>query len=86
MEDKSIINVTEENFESIKHVDENGNEYWLARELMNVLEYSQWRRFENVIEKAKKACENSNISVTDCFANVGKSIISGKGKEVIIEK
>ena len=84
MEDKSIINVTEENFESIKHVDENGNEYWLARELMNVLEYSQWRRFENVIEKAKKACENSNISVTDCFANVGKSIISGKGKEDII--
>ena len=84
MEDKSIINVTEENFESIKHVDEIGNEYWLARELMNVLEYSQWRRFENVIEKAKKACENSNISVTDCFANVGKSIISGKGKEDII--
>ena len=84
MDENSIIAITEENFESIKHVDESGNEYWLARELMNVLDYKQWRRFENVINKAKVACENSNISVIDCFANVGKSIISGKGKEDII--
>ena len=50
-------------FEDIKHIDEFGNEYWLARELQNILEYTQWRRFENVINKAKFACENSNIKV-----------------------
>ena len=40
-------------FEDIKHNDENGNEYWYARELPNVLNYSQWRRFESVIERQK---------------------------------
>ena len=40
-------------FEDIKHIDEFGNEYWFARELQNILEYTQWRRFENVINKAK---------------------------------
>ena len=40
-------------FENIKHIDDNGNEYWLARELQRILEYKQWRRFENVINKSK---------------------------------
>ena len=40
-------------FEDIKHIDENNMEFWYARELMEVLEYKQWRRFENVIDKAK---------------------------------
>ena len=66
-------------FEDIKHIDESENEFWYARELMRVLEYKQWRRFENVIEKAKESCKNSNLKVIDCFANVGKPIISGKG-------
>ena len=52
---------TEKLFEDIKHIDENGNEYWFARELKQVLDYSQWRRFENVINKAILACKNSNI-------------------------
>lgn len=59
-------------FENIKHVDEYGNEYWYARELQKVLEYTQWRRFENVIKKAKIACENSKINSIEHFANVGK--------------
>lgn len=50
-------------FESIKHIDENGCEYWLARELQKVLEYTQWRRFENVIDRAKIACMNSNVYI-----------------------
>lgn len=85
MGNESIINITEENFESIKHVDENGVEYWNARELMSILTYSKWGNFEKVINKAKEACENSDISVFDCFAEVGKPIISGKGKEEIIK-
>ena len=49
-----IKNYTEKIFEDIKHIDEEDNEYWLARELQVVLEYTQWRRFENVINKARR--------------------------------
>jgi DNA-damage-inducible protein D len=66
-------------FESIKHIDENGGEFWYARELMIVLEYKQWRRFENTIFKAMRSCENSGITVFDHFANVGKMIKAAKG-------
>ena len=65
MDEKNLINITEDNFESIKHIDENGIEYWYARELKNVLNYKEWRKFENVINKAKEACENSDISIFD---------------------
>lgn len=51
MDEKSIINVTEENFESIKHTDENGIEFWNARELMQVLGYSSWDKFKNIIKR-----------------------------------
>lgn len=70
---------TEKVFEDIKHIDENGNEYWLARELQVVFEYTQWRRFENTISKAKTACSNSSVSIENHFANVGKMINLGKG-------
>lgn len=64
-------------FESIKHYDEFGIEYWSARELQKVLEYSQWRRLEDVIKKAMKACENSGYNVSEHFANVGKVLKVG---------
>ena len=67
-----IKEYTEKMFEDIKHIDEDGKEYWLARELQYVLDYSQWRRFENVIDKAKISCNNSKINVEEQFANVGK--------------
>ena len=60
-------------FESIRHVDEFGSEYWYARELQTVLGYSQWRRFNEVIEKAKNACRSSKYNALDHFANIGKS-------------
>lgn len=68
-------------FEDIKHIDEDGNEYWEARELMIVLEYSKWENFHKVIKNAMIACENSNYNVNYCFPEVRKSIISGKGRE-----
>ena len=74
-----IKEYTNKMFEDIKHIDEFGNEYWEARELQRVFEYTQWRRFESVINKAKEACKNSNIDVNDQFANVGKLIKHGKG-------
>ena len=78
-----INEYNENTFEEIKHIDENGNEYWFARELQTVLGYSQWRRFENVIDKAKEACINSNNNVSDHFANVGKMVNAGvSAKEI----
>ena len=70
---------TERLFEDIKHIDENGNEFWYARELQKVLEYKEWRKFEGVITKAKKASENSNINETDHFVGADKMINLGKG-------
>jgi len=66
-------------FEEIKHIDEYGEEFWYARELMKVLEYVQWRRFESVIDKAKRSCKTSGANVSDHFANVGKMVDIGSG-------
>lgn len=70
---------SEQTFEAIKHYNENGQEYWLARELQLVLEYAQWRRFSETIERAKLACENSGYFVDDHFADVGKMVEIGSG-------
>jgi len=75
--ESNLVNKTEKDFEKIKHTDENGVEFWYARELMIVLEYKQWRRFEQVIERAKEACKNSNINIDDHFASVGKIVKAG---------
>ncbi len=66
-------------FESIKHIDEGGNEYWLARELMPLLEYTLWQRFSNVIKKAIENCINSNHDVTYHFISADKMINLAKG-------
>lgn len=64
-------------FENIKRIDENGVEFWYARELQTVLEYTEWRNFNQVIDKAKLACENSGKRVVEHFVDVNKSISSG---------
>ena len=66
-------------FENIKHLDEYGNEYWLARELMIALEYKKWDKFVNVIKNAKIACSKSNNLVDDHFPQVGKMVEIGSG-------
>jgi len=68
-------------FEALRQTDENGCEYWLARELAPVLEYSKWENFHNVIKRAMLSCKNSGYNIDDCFPEVRKSIISGKGKQ-----
>jgi DNA-damage-inducible protein D len=64
-------------FDSIRKSDQNGNEYWEARELQKVLEYSQWRRFEDAINRARKACRNSKCNELEHFADVGKIVKTG---------
>ena len=71
-------------FESIKHIDEYGNEYWNARELMLLLEYSKWENFHKVIKSAMIACEKSNYRIEDWLPEVRKPIISGKGRKSFI--
>ena len=68
-----ITRYSEETFESIKHVNEYGNEFWYARELQSVLEYTEWRNFQKLIEKAQTACENSDMAVDECFVEVNKT-------------
>lgn len=80
-----IMRYSEETFESIKHVDEYGHEFWYARELQRVLEYTQWRRFADAIERAKLACSNSGYDVTEHFADAGKSSPMPHGGVRILE-
>lgn len=65
-------------FEDIKQVDINGTEFWYARALAKVLEYSDFRNFINVIDKAKEACVNSGFEVTDHIVEVNEEIEHGK--------
>lgn len=68
-------------FEEIKHFDDEGHEYWSSRELAPVLDYVDYRNFENVIESAKKACENSSQTVSDHFVDDTEMIKLPKGAE-----
>ena len=72
-------------FEDIKHIDENEIEFWYARELMPILQYSNWQNFEKIIGKAKISCKNSDISVCDHFIDINKTIKMPKGAEKTIK-
>ena len=76
---KQIKKYNERTFEDIKHVDEKGIEFWYARELQNVLDYKEWRKFENAINKAKEACKNSNLILSDHFVGTDKMVNIGSG-------
>ena len=73
------IDKNNKSFENIKHIDENGIEFWYARELMSVLQYSNWQNFERIINKAKMSCQNSDISILDHFIDVSKMVQIGSG-------
>ena len=76
---------TEKIFEDIKHIDEYGNEYWLARELQVAFEYKRWDKFCKVIENAKITCEKSKYAVSNHFSHLGKMINLGKGGKRKVE-
>jgi len=81
----TIEKYNEKTFEDIKHIDDNGNEYWYARELSKVLEYRDWRNFKKVIEKAIISANNSISDKEDWVVEVNKPIKTGKGKEEYIK-
>ncbi len=74
-------NYSNKTFEDIKHIDENSIEFWFARELQLVLDYKEWRKFEGVVQRAMKACENSDINALDHFVGADKMVQIGSGAE-----
>ena len=66
-------------FEQIKQTDENGNEYWLARQFAKVLGYADFRNFAGVIEKAKEACKNSGNDPSEHLVEANEVLIVGQG-------
>ncbi len=79
MSNQEINQQHQATFESIKQIDEYGNEYWYARELAPVLDYQQWRNFLPVLTKAEAACNNSQQLVSDHFAHIRKMVEIGSG-------
>ena len=81
LSDEEQHNQTEALFESIKYINEYGQEFWYARELQLVLDYKRWDKFLNVIDKAQEACTNSGNSINDHFSHAGKMVDIGSGAE-----
>ena len=72
-----IKEYTEKIFEDIKYIDEFGNEYWLARELMLILQYNLWQNFHETIKVAMNNCNNSDYNISDHFIGVNKMVQIG---------
>jgi DNA-damage-inducible protein D len=83
---KEIIVQLHSSFEQSVHKDtERGTEFWLARDLQNLLGYSKWENFAKVIEKARTACKNAGYEVADHFLDIRKKVLLGSGAEREIE-
>ncbi len=81
MNAQRIANQYHATFEGARQVDEDGNEYWFARDLAPLLDYQQWRNFMLVIDKARQACEKSGRAVADHFADISKMVDIGSGAQ-----
>ena len=77
MTGKKISQQHQATVDGIRHTDEEGNEYWLARELAPLLEYVQWRNFMLVVDKARMACQQAGNPVADHFADISKMVGHG---------
>lgn len=81
----NLIGMEYRRFEDIKKVREDGTEFWSARELAMALDYTQWRNFQKVINRAMIACENSGHKVTNDFAEVSKIVYAGVTSKQILD-
>jgi DNA-damage-inducible protein D len=79
MSDKNLVPMGSTSFEDLKKVNEYGAEYWSAREIQPLLGYTQWRRFEDAINRALTSCKQSGNEPSHHFAGAGKPIEGGKG-------
>ena len=85
MSPNKLIAIGGKTFEDHKQINEHGAEYWSARDLQPLLGYSQWRRFEQAIERAISSCKESGNDPDHHFAGTGKPITGGKGAVQIVE-
>jgi DNA-damage-inducible protein D len=83
--EEGLTNQTRTIFEQIKRLDDDANEFWSARELGKVLEYSEFRHFKPAIERAKEACKNSGLNVLDHFEDILDMVAIGSGAERELE-
>jgi len=79
MTDGRVANTHHQTFEAIRRVDPDGNEFWTARQLARVLEYSEYRHLLPVIDKAREACANSGHAVADHFEDILEMVDIGSG-------
>ena len=79
MRDPSINQQHHATFEGIRHIDDEGHEFWLARPLAKVLDYSEYRHFLPVVKRAREACRNSGHSVEDHFEDILGMVEIGSG-------
>lgn len=86
MNKKSAVELHHKTFESIRQTDADGNEYWLSRPLGRVLEYSEYRHFQPVIERAKEACQNSGHAIADHFEEFLEMVEIGSGAKRHIQE
>jgi DNA-damage-inducible protein D len=77
---QEIIQVLHTSFESAAY-EQNGVEYWLARDIQMLLQYSEWRNFIKVIEKAQISCENAGQIIIDHFVDFNKMVYVGSGAQ-----
>lgn len=85
MNGKQLPSLGDKSFEAIKQTNEHGAEYWSARDLQVLLGYSQWRRFEQAIERAISSCEQSGNRSAYHFAGAGKMVDLGSGSQRTVE-
>lgn len=81
MTEKKVSDQHHTTFDGIRHLDEAGNEFWQARQLAKVLEYSEYRHFVPVIERAKVACQTSGQQVSDHFEDALGMVSIGSGAQ-----
>lgn len=82
---EEMVTYSEQTFESIKHYTDDGQEFWYARELSKVLQYADWRNFQNAIFKAMEACQNSGNDIEDHFGETTNMINLGKSAKRRVE-
>ena len=85
MANKGEVTIAGQTFEGLKQINEHGAEYWSARALQPLLGYSQWRRFEQAIERAITSCNESGNPSEYHFAGAGKPIPGGKGAVQVVD-
>jgi len=81
MKKNNQIETTHKNFENIKRLNQHDEEFWMARELAKTLDYTEFRNFSPVIERAKKACKNSGQAVSDHFVEMHEMVDLGSGAQ-----